>query len=318
MELIRKWGDVNTDALLEETCQIFSVSGVAGFIGYKIESKNAVVFGDPVCAPQDMPILAQAFDEMCQKMHLGTVYAITSEDFSTWAAEHLSAVAIEFGTKFVLDPHNNPAHTMGSKAVLLRKKVKHALNEGVVVKEYAGDDPAIEEQIEKVAANWLQKRRGPQIYLASVTLFKNRYGKRWFYAQKDNKIVGFLLLNALQSQGGWLLNNVMITPQAPKGLSELLIISTLEALDKEGCRFVLAGPIPSMQLGKIIGIGQIKERLMRMGFKIARYIFQLAGHAAFWSKFQPQYKSSYLLFPHKNLGFSSIKALMRALNASKG
>jgi lysylphosphatidylglycerol synthetase-like protein (DUF2156 family) len=318
VKLIRKWGDVNTDALLEETCRVFSTPEIEGFIGYKIESSNAVVFGDPICSPSDKPLLAQAFDAECKKKKLNVVYTIVSQDFAKWSSENHSSIAVEFGTKFVFDPHNNPAYNSGSKGVLVRKKVKNALKNGVVVKEYLGDDPSIEKQIEQLANDWVQKRQGPQIYLCQVTLFKDRYGKRWFYATKNGQIVGLLLLNELQAQGGWLLNNVMMINDAPKGLSELLIISTLEILDKEGCRFVLAGPVPSKELGKIIGVGGFRSTLIRMMFKLARRIFQLDGHATFWGKFQPQYESSFLLFPHKNLRFSSIKALMKALNASKG
>lgn len=317
VKLVRKWGDVNSDGLLEKNCLIFSTSEIEGFIGYKIESANAVVFGDPVCAPKDKPALAKAFDEECRKRNLGVVYTIVSQDFAEWATENLSAIVIEFGTKFVLNPLHNPTHNTGSKAVLVRKKVKHALNEGAVVKEYLGNDAIIEKQMEDVAEAWLRKRRGPQIYLSHLSLFKDRYGKRWFYAKKDDQIVGLLVINELDAKEGWLLNNVMVTNEAPKGLSELLVISTLESLNEEGCRFVLAGPVPSKQLGKVTGIGEIKAVLVRLMFKILRRVFQLDGHATFWEKFQPQHEGSFLLFPHKNLRISSIKALMQAFNVGK-
>ena len=199
---MRQWGDVNADALLEETCQIFSIPEIEGFIGYKVESSTAVVFGDPVCSPEDKPAFAQAFEEECQRKNLDVVYTIVSQDFADWYSANLSAAMIEFGTKLVLDPHHNPIHNTGSKAILVRKKVKQALREGVEVKEYAADDPLMEKQMEKIAVEWLQKRQGPQIYLAGITLFKDHYGKRWFYALKGEQIVGLLVLNELQSQTG--------------------------------------------------------------------------------------------------------------------
>jgi lysylphosphatidylglycerol synthetase-like protein (DUF2156 family) len=317
LALVRKWGDVNTDGLLEETCQTFFIPEIDGFIGYKIESGHAVVFGDPVCSPNDKIVLAKAFDKDCKTKNLGVVYSIVSQDFAEWASKNSSAIAIEFGNKFILDPHKNPTTKTGSKAVLVRKKVKQALKEGVEIKEYIGNDPLIEKQIEEVALNWVQKRRGPQIYLSRITLFNDRMGKRWFYAQQGGSIVGLLLLNELQAKNGWLLNNVMINGTA-RGISELLVVATLEALDKEGCRFVLAGPAPAKRLNKIEGVGGVKSTLVQLIFKMARYVFQLDGLATFWDKFQPQYESSFLLFPNKNLRFSSIKALMQALNANKG
>lgn len=318
VRLVRKWGDVNTDGLLEESCQIFLTPEIEGFIGYKIESSNAVVFGDPVCSLQDKPALAKKFQEYCASKGIGVVYTIVSKEFADWSFKNHSAITIEFGEKFILDPFNNPINNTGSKSVLVRKKVKQAGNAGLTVHEYSGDDPKIEQQIEDVASEWLQKRHGPQIYLSHVTLFKDRQGKRWFYAQSQGKIVAFLMLNELKEQNGWLLNNNMMTKKAPNGVSELLIINTLQELEKENCRFVLIGPVPGKQLGEINGIDGFSSTLTRWFFKGARFVFHLEGQAAFWDKFQPRSVGSYLVFPEKNLGYSSIKALLSAFNTGLG
>lgn len=317
VELVRKWGNVNTDALLNKACQIFTIPEIEGFIGYKIKSSHAVVFGDPVCAPENQFALAKAFDEECQRMNLGLVYTMVSKNFVDWASDNLSAIAIEFGTNFVFDPHHNPTHRTGHRGIILRNKIKQALKNGVAIKEYLGDDPQIEKQMEAVTENWLHNRHGVQVYLSPLSLFEDRYGKRWFYAIKDDRIIGLLILNELQSQRGWLLNNVMWVDHSPKGLSELLIISTLETLDLEGCRYVLAGPVPSKLLGSVTGVSQATSNFIRFIYKIARYLFQLGEGMAFWNKFQPEQESSFLLFPHKNLRISSIKAILQALNASK-
>lgn len=318
VSLVRKWGNVNTDGLLDEGNFFFSTPEVDGFIGYKVASANAIVCGDPVCAPEDRSPLAKAFDHECSKNNLGVVYTIVSEEFAHWATENLSAIGIEFGMKFLLDPRDNPTKSKGSKAVLVRKKVKQALKDGAVVKEYSGGSTQIERQIEGVAEEWVRNRKGMQIYLCQVALFQDCNGKRWFYAEKEGTIVGILLLNELKAKEGWLLNNVMITQDAPKGLSELLVISALEALEREGCHYVLVGPVPSKELGNITGIGRMGANFARLLFRGAKHIFPLDGHVAFWDKFMPQTESSYLVFPHKNLGFSSLKALMQALNVGKG
>lgn len=318
VELVRKWANVNTDGLLDEGNHVFSIPTVNGFIGYKVTSSNAVVCGDPVCAREDWAELAFAFDQECKKNNLGVVYTIVSEEFAHWAAQNLSAIAIEFGMKFLLNPQKNPTKNTGSKAVLVRKKIKQAIKEGAVIKEYSGGNLQIERQIENVSEEWIRNRSGPQIYLCQVSLFKDRTGKRWFYAEKEKTIVGILLLNEIKAQQGWLLNNVMMTQDAPKGLSEFLVISALETLEKEGCHRVLVGPVPSKELGNIMGIGKMGQNLARLLFKGAKHIFPLDGHLAFWDKFMPQTESSYLVFPHKNLRFSSLKALMQALNVGKG
>lgn len=313
--LVRKWGDINTDGILDPACQFFSDPNIEGLIGYRIESGNAVVFGDPICSVDNKPKLAKSFQDYCASQGHGVIYTIVSEEFANWATQNLSSVLIEFGEKFVLNPQNNPADNKGSKGGLVRKKVKHALQDGVTVHEYPGNDLTIEKEIEQLALNWQRGRHGPQIYLAHISLFSDRIGKRWFYATHQNKIVGILLLNELKSHKGWLLNNVMTVKDAPHGVSELLVISALQTLEKEKCEKVLIGPVPRKQLGKISGLGNFSTTITRWTYQFARKVFHLHGHEAFWEKFQPEVLSSYLLFPQKNLSISSVKSLLKAFNA---
>jgi lysylphosphatidylglycerol synthetase-like protein (DUF2156 family) len=318
LKLVRKWGDVNSDGLLEDDCLKFQIPEIEGFIGYKIKASNAVVFGDPVCSPKNAPLLALAFQEYCASKNLGVVYTIVSQEFSDWAVEKLSAVAVEFGEKYVLNPQKNPVNNKGSKAVLLRKKVKHATNEGIIVEEYVEQDSQIEKKIEAVAESWLNKRHGPQIYLSKITLFKDPYGKRWFYAKKGDQIFGLLLLNQLGSKEGWLLNNIMMTSDAPNGVSELLVITALKTLEKENCEYVLIGPVPGKQISRISGTGTIIAGIIRWAYKCVKTIFPLEGHTRFWEKFQPQSEGSFVIFPKKNVRISSVRALLKAYNVGKG
>jgi lysylphosphatidylglycerol synthetase-like protein (DUF2156 family) len=51
-------------------------------------------------------------------------------------------------------------------------------------------------------------------------------------------------------------------------------------------------------------------------FKAIKKICRLDGHEIFWEKFQPELRSSYLLFPKNRFRLSSIIALLRALNVT--
>ncbi len=312
VEFVRKWAEVNTDGILDKTTQIFAVDHIEGLVGYRIKLGNAVVYGDPVCAPENKIALAREFEAYCKKQKIGVMYIIVSEEFANSAAEHLSFSLIEFGRKFVLDPTNY----LNPKTPLLRKKVRQSSNKGVEIHEYTGYDPQIEQGIEDVARAWTEARKGIQIYLAEPTLFADREGKRWFYAKSEKGILGFVLLNKLQSQEGWLLNNVMYIQEAPSGVSEHLAVFALQTLEKEQCRLVLIGPVPSKDLGRIVGLGQFITLLAKWTFKSIRKLCHLDGHEIFWDKFQPELRSSYLLFPKKRLRPSTILALLRALNLS--
>lgn len=310
IELVRKWAEVNTDGILDKTTQTFSVPQIEGVIGYRVELSNAVVYGDPVCAPTDKLALAKEFERYCQNRNMRVIYIIVSEEFAYLALKHLSFSLIEFGRKFTLDP----LKYVDSKTTLLRKKVRQSSAKGIEILEYTGHDSQIEQSIEEVASAWLQSRKGIQIYLATPSLFDDRLGKRWFYAKQEGKIIGFALLNELQSHRGWLLNNVMVAKGSPSGVSEHLVVSALQALEKEQCRSVIIGPVPAKTLGKIMGLNQTLVLIAGWTFKVLRKTCRLDGHEIFWEKFEPEVKSSYLLFPKNRFRPSSVIALLRALN----
>lgn len=314
--LIRRWGGLTSDALLDPNCKFFSTPHIKGIIGYRIVSNCAVVFGDPVCAPVDIPSLTQAFHQNCLERGNSVIYLMVSEKFAKWAIQHTCKSLIEYGEELYLDPHCHPMERHGTHASLVRRKVRHALKEGTAVNEYLSQDPQLEHAMEEVGRAWLQSRRGPQVHISRVYLFNDRFGKRWFYAQKGEEIVGVVVLNQLQAKQGWLLNHLMIKPDAPHGTQELLVISALEALQREGCHFVSFGAVPSSQLGEMRGVGKFSSWLSPLIYKMIYKIFHLHGLKMFWGKFHPEAERSYLLFSQSGIGLKEIIALMRAMNVS--
>ena len=310
---IRQWGGVSSGGILDDNCLHFKDQAIPGLIGYRLVTKVAVVLGDPVCAPEYKEALALAFHDFCANKKFDVIYIMTSEDFALWAQQKLTPVLIEFGTTLFLNPADNPYHHPGSPSKALRKKVHNCLHKGVTVKEYRGNDIDIETAIDDIVSFWKNARKGPQIHLCQPSPFKDIIGKRWFYAEQDKKIIGSLILNELKAEDSWLLNNVMIRENSPNGLSELLVISVLNVLEAEGCNSVTIGPIPRNKLGKIIGLNSFTSFIPKIIYKASQYFFNLSGHETFWEKFQPRQQGSYLIFPHQNISYATIKAIINSL-----
>lgn len=310
---VRRWGDLNTDAILDPFTEFFTVSSIEGGIAYKIHSGHAVVFGEPVCAESDKLQLAIAFKSYCQERKLKVIYILVSNEFRL-SASKLCPVAIQIGHKLILDPSISPLDKHGSKAILVRKKVKHAQNEGVTVSEYHGGNEEIEREVQEIGEAWLSARRGPQIYIASLHIFGDRRGKRWFIAKQGERVIGAMVLHELQASKGWLLNTLMATQDAPNGTSELLITSAFSVLAAEGCCCVVVGPVVSGKLQNITGLRSWTVKCMHLAFKVIKKLFRLDGQTHFWDKFQPETQSSYVLFDR--MSFGAIKALLKGVNAT--
>lgn len=313
---LRKWGGDTADAILDPECAIFMDPQIEGLIGYRLKYNRVVVFGDPVCALEDKYKLAQAFQEYCKKMGYKVIYAIVSEDFTKWALNSICKASIEFGERLILNPQQNPFNNTGVKGSLVRRKYRHAIKEGVDVMEYIPYDPRIEQELEDVAEAWLRSRNRFQIHISNVYLFRDCPGKRWFYAKQNGKIVGILILNQLKSSQGWLMNHLMVNPEAPHGTQELLVITAIETLGKEGYQLISFGAMTGSCLGEIQGLNPLFAWTTKTIFKIADRLFHLEGLKTFWGKFQPKSEKTYLLFSHQTLDIRSILSLMHAFNVT--
>lgn len=315
VEYLRRWGGSAANAVLDPCNKIFTTPGIEGVICYRDGTRCIITYGDPVCAPKDIPNLTTAFHRYCADLAKDIVYIGTLKSFTQWALNNICGTSIEFGVELTINPQQDPKKYEGSNGQLLRGKVRHALREGVTVQEFKGDDAILEKQIEDVATAWLAGRKGPQVYIADVNLFDDRYGKRWLYATMKGKVVGVVMLSLLKEHKGWLIDR-LITNQAPNGTSELLVTTALDILRAEGCEFVTFGPSPAPKLGEIKGLGNTSTWLARKGYGLAYRFLNLAGRHKFWEKYHPQSEPCYLMFSRKGLGLSEISGLIHALNIS--
>jgi lysylphosphatidylglycerol synthetase-like protein (DUF2156 family) len=313
IESVRKWGGAASDALLDPACQIFKTT--EGLIGYKSENDCMIVLGDPVCDTSHWQPLVQAFHAYCHKLGKHAIYVSASESFSAWAMKCVCNISMEFGEELIIDPGLDPREYTGDHGSLVRRKVRHASHEGLLVDEYLVYDKKLENAMKQVGDQWLKNRKGLQIYLTHLNLFFNRLGKRWFYAHKGDQIVGVVVLNQLQKFQGWLLNHLMITLDAPHGTPESLVVKALETLSHEGCHYVTFGAIPGDKLGEIVGLNEPSKWVAQQSFKIAKGLFNLGGRKKFWEKFHPKSQRFYLLFSQK-INPKDIVGLLKALNVS--
>lgn len=316
VECVHKWsGHSVVESLLDPACLTFSTPKIHGFIGYCENRGCAIVFGDPVCSTTDRAPLIEAFNAFCEKRNKNVVYLVASEEFARWMQSEQESALINVGEELFLDPQQDPRKLSGKRGISLRGKLRHADTGGITVHEYLGDIPDLERKIQDVAAQWLQHRCGPQIYISRVRLFSERFGKRWFYAEQGDRLIAGVVLNQLASKG-WALDRIMTVPDVPQGTSELLVVSLLEKIAQEGCRFLTVGAINRDTLESISGFGKLTTFFTHHLYKTSIQYFNLQGKRKFWEKFHPKNSPTFLVFKKPRLGFYEIKGLMHALNVS--
>lgn len=313
-EWMHRWGRANSEAAIDLKFDFFRVPEVEGYIAYCVKVNCANVIGDPVCAPDDQSKLATAFQRYCKEKGWRYLYVITSERFAKWAIKNTCKVLMEIGEELVFNPMKNAMDGPDSRK--LRNKIHHAQSLGMEVHEYISDNSKIKQAIQNVGSKWLEGRHGPQIYLGNLDFFSDPIGKRWLYVEHENEVIGMAMLSRLEAQQGWLLKFLLIVPDAPRGTSELLMMSILEQLRDEDCQFLTYGTIPKERLGEIIGLNKFSVWILTHVFSRMKWLFKLNNRKDYWKQFYPETQPTYLLFKGPNVGIREVYSLIKTMKTN--
>lgn len=308
-QFIHRWGNSTSELILDTSCKFFSCPEIAGLIGYREINQCAVALGEPICSEENKPVLATAFQNFCVDKQLNYIYFIVSGPFAKWAIENICNIMIDVGEEIIFDPFTDSMR--GHKGFKMRNRTQHAKALGLKVKEYLLYDVNVEKSILNVGQEWVQTRRGPQIYLGKLDFFEKRADRRWFYLQDENeKIIGMALLTKLEAYRGWLLKFLITVPNVPRGASELLMISILQTLRSEDCHYLTYGMIAADEMTEITGLNKTTTWIAKKGFNIAKWFFHLDQRKIYWQKFHPKIEKAYLLFGNPSIGTKELRALV--------
>lgn len=304
---VKRLGCPASTILLNSNCQIFRIPEVDGIIGYQQVKNCAVVIGDPICLPQDIPKLTEAFQLHCKNNHLSTIYFLVSHSFALWAIQNGCDTLIQSGEELIIDPSTFQTRQK------LRWKINQSIHHGVVIKEYTNFDHELESEMKNTIDTWLKANHKPQIHLGDLNFFLNGAEKRIFYAMQNNEIIGLLKLSPIDRFRGWVLNSFLAISKAPVGTTEHLVSYVFETLAKENCHFLCLGAISGSRLGEIVGLSPLSKFFARLIFKISKRFFHLDRRKVYLNKFHPTLTKTYFVSSEK-LTLSELMALKHILN----
>jgi lysylphosphatidylglycerol synthetase-like protein (DUF2156 family) len=318
VELVRRHGGPVSHAVLDPSRSIFRVPGIDGLIGFLPTYRCAAVLGDPICAPENKAVLADAFATHCADNNRSIIYAAATAGMQVYARDH-GYGTMEFASLLMADPQHDPEE--GHQGHHLRQHLNHTRRTGVTIYEYEGEvspDARIEAQAQVVCEHWQNNRHGPQMYLGCPRLFEDRPGRRWFLAEQAGTVIGVLsMLGVSGIDSGCLINLVFSSPTAPPHTNELMVVAALRALREEGINTICLGIGPQTELGRIDGCDGITRFLSCNFYRLAAKIMHLHGKTKFWEKFHvTRGEPLYLLFQSPTIGFREVNALLRTFHFS--
>lgn len=306
-ELFVRYGSAGSEAMFDFPCQIFQDLGCKGFIAYREESKCAIVFGDPICPPDELKKLTKAFHHHCNEAQLNIIYITVSQEFKDLVNDDCK-VFFQVTEEIILDPHSN----LNTSSHRLEHKMEKAKKHGLSFHEYIPVDNKIEKNLLEIGKEWQGSIKGFHLYLGHLNFFESYIGKRWFYVQDKDKMTSMVMLSKIEAKEGWLLKFLATLPHAFPGTSEFLMLSLLKKLKEENCTFLTKGMLPVDTLEEIEGISPFYQSALKQIYKIISHIFKFHKRKEYWQRYHPQKVPSYLIFHNAKIGFNELNALRKA------
>ncbi len=307
---VKRLGNPISTLLFDSPCQLFTLPGVEGVIGYQLVKRCAIVMGDPICAAQDIFQLTHAFHNYAKEQNWTILYLLVSKAFANWALEHhMCQTSIQVAEELFLDPvHFQPRQK-------LRWKVNQAIHSGVKIEESQNPAPPLLEQLQATIRVWLRERHGFQIHLGSFESLLGDPQKRIFYATHNARVVGVLALSSVDQHQGWVISGFLALAEAPVGTSEHLICTTIQQLAEEKCSFLCLGVVAGSQMGEMVGVHPVVRFLSHAAFQAIRWLFHLDRRKIYFDKFHPSGTPTYVLCSGK-LSLSGLLALREVVQHS--
>ena len=302
--LLRRHGWNATSFQLREPGFLYFWPDDEACVGYFDTGGAWVAAGAPLAAPERLADVAAAFVAAAHRAGRRACFFAVEGRF----AEQCHMRALPIGDQAVWDPQGWPAIVAGSRG--LREQLRRARAKGVRVRvaPLADGSPgsrAILQTLNDITHQWLSTREmAPMEFLVRIEPLVVLPEHRVYVAERDGRAVAFLQLPPIFAREGWLFQNLVRSPEAPNGTTELLIDTALRDVGDDGCRFATLGLAPLS--GDVPGP-------LRMARRLGRVLFDFAGLRAFRARLRPtEWMQQYVCFPARQ---SASRSLLDVLSA---
>ena len=308
--LAERYGRVSHMGILDPNYTFFINKARDAALYYKVKNNVAVIGGDPLCEPELYPEVLKEFATYRKQHKLGVTFLGASEEFTKYAKTQ-KWVTMQFGVERVLNPLTNPLllGKGGKTAKRMTSSNKQLLDPkrgGLTVEVYSPSvarRPELQEQLVSIYEAWREHRNRsgiPQAYITVFDPFALPDLMTYIYTKdREGKPNGFAALRKLCTNDGFHIDPCIGHPDAPKGITDLLVFSAMALLNKAGISYLSLGFEPLDDLGEITGMPKSISKLTRVVHREVFSGLKVGGKKEYHAKFKPdeaQESGLYLVF----------------------
>ena len=259
---------------------------------------------EPLSAAENLEEAARRFMEFARASSRLPAFVPVTERFATLSAPlGLDCAPIGMSPYFDLGEWN----TSGRKRHALRAGVNQARRAGVVVEAVASGEVLISE-MEDLCKGWNDGRRTSTFgWVFAPDPFGFPESKTLFVARDSGgALIGFLTASPMPARDASYLEDVQRVANAPRGTTDLLVVSAMEHLKQQGVRCTTLGTVPLFGVDRkdaiYRGRHDVARRVMSGVFRHGEAIYNFAGVHRFKARMDPTWwEHEYIMMPRRFL-----------------
>lgn len=303
---------------LEPQMETFILEGVGyiAFIRFKhflwARKERQIVLADPICAVNNYKKLIRAFTEK----YPNVIFVQSSKDTASVLTE-LGFQANLFGVENEISLLD--FSLKGKYRAKLRQWKNKCEREGVRVEEKPISACENIDEITALSSKWLKTKGGDGLsFLVRPLRFEQETDVRYFWAYKDNELVGLALFDPIYKGNkviGYYHNIDRISENAPHGTSATIILKAIERFKVEGVERVSLGMSPMFVpngLKNEFNYHPFTRKAFRYAFQKLNFLYSFKGNLSHKKKFGGLHKPIYISSTNGN-GLREVFVMMKAI-----
>ncbi|KAL4924809.1 protein ergS [Aspergillus undulatus] len=282
--------------LLDPSYQLFVNKAGTGALSFKVVHKIAVIMGDPLCEPHEIPELLKDFKEYRRRKRLGIAFLGAGKTVARYASRRNWAV-LQFGANRILNPQTNEIvlESAGKRILTQNRQLLNPTKGGITLDIYTpslrGADYKLQNQLGALYDEWRLARNTnnkPQAFITEYDPFLMPSLMTYIYSRDSHGTInGFAALRWVGANDGYHVDPCIAAPSAPRGITDLLLFASMAYARQLGISYLSVGYEPSESLLELSGmpssIAHLTDRLYRHTFQQ----LPLSGKKAYFEKFRP-------------------------------
>ena len=310
-DLVANYGDATSTSWGDERFKIWRHHDTGAAMSYVPSHGYAILPGDPLCDQSQYSRICAAFLGFLRKeTKLKPIWVLCSAELEEVLGERFGWKTLSCAVEERVDAQKNRA-LLDSE---VQRKIRHAQSEGVKVTDFPEGKPIsddIKARCEQRVKDWQANRKGTQIHLSGIYLFRDEDHRRYSIAEdKNGEIVGISVLCWLAPRYGMQAKYCLDFPGAPSGTIEYITTHAISLAASLGVKSVSFGGGAASHLVPGHHISSAKLRVLTHTYDAIVRQFNLNRKSEFRAKMGAEEDPSYIAYPPHGLGSRGIRAIM--------